>query len=365
MKQRTLLLTSVGSLLSQNILDALEGRRSGLRIIGANSLCEAAGNFRCDRAYLLPPAAEEQAYRQELASLIEREAVDLAIPGRDDDILALAQLRLDRPEWEARLLAGTLEAAQAMDDKVKSYAFAQASKLPFAWTISSDAPDAPQAAALMVARHGFPLIAKPRRGNGSRGVRILQTVAQLERNLARPGMAIQPMYDLDSDVGLDLGEGLPFFWGIPESRLYAAQMLIQRDGSVGPGIGFTIAMVAGRCERLTRCDDADLLATARAYAESIAAQGWRGPFNLELKRDSQQVLQAIEMNGRFTGGTSARRHLGFDELGLTLNHWLGDGTIPLAARPVGEVEVILKSLSDFALPREHVETLRRTRAWTA
>lgn len=365
MKKRTLLITSVGSLVGQNVLDTLEGRRSGLRIIGVNSLCEAAGNFRCDRAYLLPPAAEEQAYRHQLANIIEREAVDLAIPGRDADILVLAQLRRDRPEWEARLLVGTLASAQAMDDKVTSFHFARSVDLPFAWTISSDAPDARSSAALMLERHGFPLIAKPRCGNGSRGVKILQTWEQLERNLARPGMAIQPMYDLDGDVGLDLAEGLPFFWGVPESRLYGVQMSIRRDGTIGPAIGFRITMVAGRCERLMRCDDIDLMSIAQAFAERLAALGWRGPFNLELKRDRNRALQAIEMNGRFTGGTSARCHLGYDEVGLTLNDWLGEATVALAAKPGDEVEVILKSLGDFPLPRAAVETLRRERGWTA
>lgn len=40
-----ILITSVGSLVGQNILDSLEGRREGVRVIGVNSLAEAASNL--------------------------------------------------------------------------------------------------------------------------------------------------------------------------------------------------------------------------------------------------------------------------------------------------------------------------------
>ena len=40
----TLLLTSVGSLVGQNVLDSLEGRRQALRIVATNSVAEAGNN---------------------------------------------------------------------------------------------------------------------------------------------------------------------------------------------------------------------------------------------------------------------------------------------------------------------------------
>jgi len=43
-------ITNVGSLVGQNILDALHGRRDGIEVVGINSAAEAASNFRCERA---------------------------------------------------------------------------------------------------------------------------------------------------------------------------------------------------------------------------------------------------------------------------------------------------------------------------
>ena len=51
------LITSVASLVGQNILDVLEypgfSRRFLVNIVGVNSLPDSAGNFRCDRCYLV------------------------------------------------------------------------------------------------------------------------------------------------------------------------------------------------------------------------------------------------------------------------------------------------------------------------
>ena len=50
---RTILITSVGSLVGHNILESLASRRQEWRIVGVNSLALAANNFRCDAAYLV------------------------------------------------------------------------------------------------------------------------------------------------------------------------------------------------------------------------------------------------------------------------------------------------------------------------
>lgn len=361
---KTLLISSVGSLVGQNILDALEQRREKLRIIGVNSEAGAGNNFRCDRTYLLPPAAQAQAYRQALADVIKEEAVDLVIPGRDADVIVLSQMRDERPEWAELLLVGSVAAAQVMDDKVASYQFAQPAGLPFAPTVSSDADNAQPMALQLLEQFGFPMIAKPRCGNGSRGIRVLTQASHLERALQQPGMAIQPMLDTATDLDLDLSAGLPFFWAVPETRLYGVQTLILPNGELGPAFGYMASMVNGRLERIAACRDAELLSIAHNFSTAMAKIGWRGPFNLQLKRDPRHGFQAIEMNGRFSGGTSARRHLGFDEVALILNQWLHDNLVPMLGPPVGLNSVVNKSLSDFPVPQAEQDTLQQERVWT-
>ncbi len=360
---KTVLLLSVGSLVGQTVLDCLDGRRSGLRLVGMNSLAAAAGNFRCERTYLAPPATENAAYRQRLLDVFEQEKADLVIPGRDDDVLMLAEIAQSWPQWSGRLLVGSTEAARIMDDKIESARFAAAHDLPFADTVCSDEDGAAQAADQLLAASGFPLIAKPRNGNGSRGIFVLLDRSHLAHALAHPGMAIQPYYDPPDTLAPEITGGIPFFWAVEEARLHGVQTLIGRDGRVGPACAFVSTMVSGRCEQLLRSDEPAVLAIARAYAQQIAAIGWRGPFNLQLKR-AGDGFRAIEMNGRFSGGTSARLHLGFDEVGLTLNDCLGAGTVPPVHGASPSVDVVSRRFCDFPLPAVAVRELQTQGVWT-
>ena len=81
------LLTSVGSLVGQNILDVLEypgfSRRSLMRVVGSNSVPDAACNFRCDRCYLLPlTATAEYSARMREILLEESSRSHIVLPRR-------------------------------------------------------------------------------------------------------------------------------------------------------------------------------------------------------------------------------------------------------------------------------------------
>ncbi len=66
MPRLRLLILSVGSLLGQNVLDALEGRRERVHVIGASLAADNARLFRCDTAYLTPPTDDAFAFRARL-----------------------------------------------------------------------------------------------------------------------------------------------------------------------------------------------------------------------------------------------------------------------------------------------------------
>jgi len=326
---KTLLITSVGSLVGQNLLDSLEGRRQNLRVLGSNSLAASPNNFRCDTAFLAPPVAEGPAWQDFHAALIEAEAVDLVIPGRDDDVLALAQLRAERPQMANRLMVGSVQAAWLLLDKGLCAQFAHAQGLPFAATVLGGTAEAvPQAEALW-RQHG-PLIAKPARGNGSRGVRLTLTREQVLAAASAPGWVLQPYLDPQPEWQA-LAEawqlGLPLWSELPERSLYGAQFLIDPAGRVGEPFGYLATQTAGRPIEVAACDDPELLAAATGFAEALARLGWRGAGNVQAKRchagPDAGRLQVIEANGRFTGTTHARCLLGFDEVGQALAQWLG------------------------------------------
>lgn len=355
------MITSVGSLVGQNVLDSLHSNRKNLRIIATNSAVDAANNFRCDRTYLVSLAANEEEYIASLTDIIKKEKPDLIIPGRDDDIVILARLKEQMPEFWDNFLTGPEDFAHIMDDKVKSYQFAQKYGLPFAPTINSSAQNATAEVQKLVEKFGFPMIAKPCKGNGSRGIWVVTNQDQLDKVMNEADYAIQPLFD-QQNIELDTTFGIPFMWEVPEKSLHAVQVLITKEGEVGPSLGFTSEMVGGKCERMDINEDPELLKVANEFASYAAKEGWRGTFNIQFKKDPRYGLQAIEMNGRFSGGTSARYYLGFDEVTWILKDWLGEDTLSTNTVPVG-IELVRRSLNDYGLKKSDMETLTEKRVW--
>ncbi len=365
MTKPKILITSVGSLAGQNILDALTERRASVEVIGANSPAAAPGNFRCERCYLVPQTAEREAYRSRLAEMMRAERPDLVLPGRDEDVVALAELRRDHPSLAPSIACGSITAAEATLDKLLTFEIARRHGLPFADTAMADASTGHRAVMALQARAGFPLIAKPRQGFASRGVFLILDAQQLERALRLPDLLIQEFLG-DATEQLaelpDLSVGIPFFFGLREEGQYAAQTVIDPHGRIGQVFCSINKMVAGRCEAAQRIDSDRLAAVALRYAEVMRAIGWCGSFNLQCKRLANGDFVGFEINGRISGTSSARRFMGYDEIAELFNAFVGPGRLaPLP--PADSCSRVTKSLCDFPLSDAAVDTLEREGVW--
>ena len=359
---RRLLITSVGSLVGQNLLEGLFGRREGLEIVGLNSVADAASNFLCDRVHLTPPMADA-AFAGHFDALVAQEAPTLVVPGRDDDVVFVAQWRERRGEVAPAALVGPAGVAQMLRDKRASATFAQAAGLPFAATCVAE--DGADAVAALAAENGWPLVAKPRRGNASHGVVLVTDAAQLQVALRWPGYCFQPWLGPPPPVaGLRwmLTGGLPLDWTLPGNGKTSL------DGCITPA-GQLVALSAtqheelklGRSERVIALPEGgEAHQLAQAFGAALAVAGWRGPFNVQLGRDARGALIAFEMNGRFTGSSATLQLLGRDFIGDSLAPFIG----PLPAGPERvPARRVDKRLANWAVPDEAVAVLRDTGRW--
>lgn len=352
--------TSVGSLVGQNILDSLEGRRAGIELVGINSTAAAAGNFRCDRTYLAPPASRPDEYLARLTAVFLEERPDLVLPGRDDDLLALARLREARPQLRAALPLGPLHVAELLNDKWQCHEFARSRALPY--VDSARADDAPAVERLLAARD-YPLIAKPRIGNGSRGVRMVFDESQRAAVARLPGYLLQAYLEPEAELAQwrDLAkDGVPLFHA-PTLRQIACQAVIGHEGRTRGLVCTVVDLVMGRLERAVWLDDPGVADVSRRWAEALALEGWIGALNLQGRRDRDGSFRVYELNGRFTGGSAARMHLGFDEVGMLVEAFTGHAPAPWPS--VGRGGIVLKSLSDFPLSSADVERLATEGRW--
>ena len=255
-----LLMLSVGSLVAGNVLQVLASRRQYVFLIGANSVAEAAGHFQVDVSYLVPPVADEAAYVAAIERIIVEQEPDLVIPGRDDDILVLARMKSRYPDKPV-LMVGSVAGAEIMNDKKRTWEFAQRHGLPFTPTV-----DAPEPALALAAAHGYPLIGKPRCGNGARGVTILRNEAELRARSAPPrprGAAVPRLPRGRQGPAWPVRAGLPFFFSFPERTQYLTHMIIGPDGSFSETSVIRNLQVGGQAIRGTRNCSTSRGATAR------------------------------------------------------------------------------------------------------
>ena len=331
MRRRAVGITSGGSLVGENVLDCLEGRRAGLRVVATSSIATVPALARYDGVAHVPETRSGAPFAEAVAGWIEREALALVLPSRDEDVVALAELAARHPGLAPRLLTGTPDAARALTDKWASAVFARECGLPFAetWLGGSPEPGRPDPA--------LPCIAKPRCGFASMGVTRVETAAQRERALATEGLVVQewlgPLLPAPDPEAL----GIPLFHSLEADKL-SVQTCVGPAGEVAPPLATRHRMRMGRSVAVERETAPELAATAEAFAGELAAMGWRGPLNLQCQRRAADGrFRVYELNGRFTGATSARLLLGFDEVGEVLRAFADISLGPSSSAPVERV----------------------------
>lgn len=321
-----ILITSVGSLVGQNVLDTLDDRRAGFHVAGTTSASRIAME-RCDRVYLVPEtAAPPPLFQRRFAEVFEREQPDVVLPGRDADVTALAEMAATDPALAARLACGSAASARLFEDKWLSHGFAVEHGLDVAASAIASEPGGRAEVERLAERHGFPLIAKPRLGFASRDVRLIHNRRQLDAALREPGLIFQEYLGDASRIAAFLAgceaTGSPLHYSL-EADKFAVQTLVRRDGQTGTTFCTRHRMHIGRSVDVEIIDDARLHQLGADYASALAASGWRGPLNIQCQLSAQGRYCAYELNGRLTGATAARYFLGYDEVGAIVEDLTG------------------------------------------
>ncbi|MFM9916045.1 MAG: hypothetical protein ACKVOX_09590 [Rhizobacter sp.] len=317
-----ILLLSAGSLVGENVVDALGDRCSALRLVATNTQPWAPSLDRMDRVCLAPPTSgDPQSFKTLLMQLVEEERPALVIPCRDDDVQWLAHWAGELRDLGAQALVGSPTAAACIVDKWRSAQFSVARGLPFARSAPAADPIAVEA---LLDDVGWPLIAKPRAGFASLGVRILRQRNQLEAVLGNPAMLVQEYLGSRDALVSYLDElerlGAPLFNSFEELKC-SLQIFIGPAGDIVDHLVTCHSMKQGKSAQVEVWVDSQLEALALRVARTFSEAGWRGPLNAQCQLCPDGRFAIYEYNGRFTGATSARALLGYDEVGLALEQF--------------------------------------------
>lgn len=350
---KKILITSVGSNVGGNFQLCLAHRRNEFYFIGTNLLAETAFNFMCDEAHIVPPVADEDAFVEAHARLIEQHKPTMVVAGRDQDVSLLAKLRADGDFPGTEFLVPSVACAEVSNDKYLSYRFAMEHGLPFARSAATL-----EEALAIASDSGFPMIAKPRmNGHASKDVFIVRDETELRAAVERGGFVIQEMVG-DKNAPEDYNPisecGVPLFYSYAISDQISGQALVGRDGKVLYQIASMNYYSFGRSQKYVPIGDPKIIDVVRRYAEALAAVGHFGPLNLQGKLDKNGDLVIYEINMRFTGATQGRTVLGWTEVEYAVDY-IFDGKEPQVN--LGPVDRTLAVREPFAYALD-VETLR-------
>lgn len=351
-----LLLMSVGSLVGTALLECIEAiGRERFELIGMNSEAGAVNNFRMDVCYLSPPARQRQALLGLLDQLVRRHAPDLVVPLRDDDVVALAHWAQGRADAPA--MVGSVRMAEVIRDKWSSYRWATDNGLPFA----RSAIDAAGVARLRD-EVGLPLVAKPREGFGSNGVRMLLTEAHVEAALAVGDTIVQEPIDPSPMLTpKDLAGGMPLWFAPIQPGSPLALCLLDDQGCRFVAAWWS-RHVRGAALDTVLLQEPALERLALDYAQAAWRDGWRGLFNLQARRNAGGEYVPIELAGRFMGGTGALHRLGIPVATIVFRRFVASFDLQAPVEPLFDARAV-KQVMTHVIRRQDQSALRETGVW--
>lgn len=320
------------------------------RIIGTDITAEAARQSEADVCVALP-RANDSGYMDALIDLCIREHVDVLLPGSEPELRVIA-VHADRIRQHVKLLVvNDCDLIEICSDKFKTANFLQEHgfESPQSWLVSG-----PQDFGKIAV---FPVIVKPTVGGGSQNVYLIQDREELE-------MICGFLLRYFSSVLVQEYVGCV-------DQEYTVGVLFDGFGNIINSIAlnrFILTSLSNRfrvVNRTDRCDLGPVLAISsgvsqgkvedfpevRDYCERVGkALGARFAINVQCRFVEGRPL-IFEINPRFSGTSSIRAMLGFNEPDLLIRkHVLGED---IPARPPYLKGTVLRGLREIVLPDAH------------
>lgn len=289
---RTILVSGASGIVGYGILKSLRQSHPGDRLIGTSIYADCVAPAFCDVFELAPPTSDAS-YIPWLLSLIERYGVSLIIPGIEVDVFAWNAHRDVIGSAGAKVLLNNPDLIRLCADKWLFYQKLREAGSPYA---------IPTALRFDEDLHQFPLLLKPRKGSGSKGIVIVKNHDQLGEHAAEigPHLMLQPI------IGTPDEEYTVSAFFDRDSRL-CASMTLRRTLSQN-GYTETAETVEGGGPLVALTD------LARIFHPV-------GPTNFQFRVDRDQ-WKILEINPRVSSATSIRTAFGYNESAMAVEFML-------------------------------------------
>jgi carbamoyl-phosphate synthase large subunit len=350
-KKTTVIVTGVtGGGVGYGILEALMMKRNAYRLIGTDVNEVSVGLLHADVGYIVPPATDS-GYVSKMVSIIKEEGAHVLIPGSEPELKRLTLERKKIEEAGALLLANDHELVRVCDDKWETF------KLLSSKGILTPKSALPENKDEFIKEFGFPLLIKSRTGSGSRDMSVVRDKAELEffeRDLKQRSVPylLQEYVGSGDDeytIGVLVDKGRDIIGSFALHRILAG---LSNKQKVKHGER-TYSLSTGISQGIVE-DNPQILRQAEDIARKI---GVTGPCNIQA-RFTNGKLNVFEVNPRFSGTSTFRAALGFNEPHMLIRNHLFGEKFKNVKYKTGVY--CLRALKSVFVPASDIEELKRS-----
>ncbi len=287
--KKTILISGAGGAAAPCLIES--SRTSGFNVIAADMDPSAAGLFIADKGIVIP-AGTSRKFLPALREICIQEKVDAVIPLVDEELESALGLEHDG----AIVLLPKLEFVKTCLDKfvLMQQLERHGIGVPRTRLASEGFEDA-----------SFPLVIKPRTARGSRGLGIIESESQLEEFLRRDTYGVENLLVQEFIKG-------------PE---FTVSVVVWRDGEVQAVVPKEIIAKQGITRMAVTRHNQKIEQACYDVQEALRADG---PFNVQLRLDSDANPRIFEINPRFSTTTTLTMASGIDECcGLLMQAFYG------------------------------------------
>lgn len=328
-KKINVLITGVGGNRAIFIWKALKKSNLPIRIVGCDCSHLAAGLYRADIGYLMPPASADD-YLDTLQEVIRAEQVDIVLIGTNEELDVLSEkASLVTESTGAYVVVPPKHVFDIAKDKWALAAFLQENNFAYPESVLPENKDSLRR---FIEKVPFPYIVKERLYSGSRGLHVVHDKESLETSIA----------------GLDCPIIQEYLF--PDDEEYTVGCFCDRNSKAIGSIVMRRQLAFGVTSKAQVVKNQGISDYCEAVAEKI---GFVGPLNLQLRLTKSGPV-IFEINPRFSSTESARAFYNYNTPEMCIRNFvLGEDLSP----PVTTDGYFFRHLEDVFIDTEHIEKM--------
>jgi nucleoside-diphosphate-sugar epimerase/carbamoylphosphate synthase large subunit len=317
-KKINLAVSCAGSGIGQSIINSCKLSDLPLVLYGFDSNPLAYGLYCCDYQ-IQTPKIDTPNYIELIIQLCVDHAIDIIIPGTDDEVHLFSKHISDFENSDIKVIVAEAKFLDIVRDKV--LANIEFGKMADIFVKSYYTKES-LLNALEHKEVALPVIAKPRSGSGSVGIRIINKLEDLVE-LTAQHIFQELAVPHENDVNIEEFKRLIAKNVNPQVSELSIQLVVGKTGVILGKMATFNRLKQGVPVEIMPFTNPSVWVDIDKLIPTFVALGLKGPLNIQ-GRMTDKGLKIFEMNARFTGITGLRATMGFNEVEACIKEWLGN-----------------------------------------